>query len=327
MSTKEDSPILRAQWSYEKLAASAKTLNTISDQMGETVSELDATFKRLNLGIASWISFNSWSEGPDWACDEIGYAKVNGKWGLAIRSRNGNYQYDDENVTAEWIFNEAPRALRLEAVDRIPDLLEELVENVGKFTHNLTEKLKKSRELSAALGAVANAVEQHPGKANEVPRAPTLDWVRATLKIPPEAPPISDEPTGAIHNSSLPSAPPPIVGSTPIATRISGVPSAPPPIVGSTPIATRISGVPSAPPPIIGGTSTGARISGVPSAPPPIIGGTSTATHISGVPSSPPPASGNMASSPNLAPTPNALPDLGRTKLHPRKFRVEQRVK
>lgn len=182
MPTKDNSPIARAQTSYEKLAAAAKTLNTLSDQLGQTVVELDAALKRLNLGVPTWISFSSWQEGLDWSSDDIGYAKIDGKWGLAIRSMSGNHNYPEEDHTiGEWLFNDAPRVLRLRAVDKIPDLLEALVEDVADFSEKLSVKLKESQRLAAAISGLANKTSQVRKQSNAAPPSCAQDALRQLL--------------------------------------------------------------------------------------------------------------------------------------------------
>lgn len=164
MTSKDDSLVSRAQTSYQKLATAATTLNTVSDQLGKVVVELDAALKRLNLGIASWVDFRSWEspDGGDFSCDQIGYARIGGKWGIAIRSISGNYSFGEETIDGEWLFNDAPRALRIKAIDKIPELLESLIKDVAATTKAVSEKLKQSQELATAIKTVANASGKPP---------------------------------------------------------------------------------------------------------------------------------------------------------------------
>jgi hypothetical protein len=183
-----DSLIVRAQTSFEKLAAAAKTLNKVSDRLGQTVVELDAALKTLNLGISTWTSFSSWEDGPDWDSHDIGYAKITGKWGLAIRSRSGSYPTPEYDKTDEWLFNDAPRMLRLQAVDKIPDLLEELAKSVAQFTVKIAEKLKQSEELSIAITAMAKGTHQGAKETRAV-EAPPPTVVEAPPPTAVPAPP------------------------------------------------------------------------------------------------------------------------------------------
>ncbi len=206
MPLKDDSPVSRAQTSYQKLAAAASNLNTASDQLGKVVVDLDSALKRLNLGITSWVFFSGWQDDPDWASDYIGYAKIGGKWGIAIRSLSSDFSSPDGCRTdGEWLFNDAPRDLRLMAIDKIPDLLEKLVEKVGEFTSNLNTKLKQSQELSTAISALARGTDKTAKGSDAVPPPPTFDDIKETNRIPDGPPPFT---TGMIAGMGMPPGPP-----------------------------------------------------------------------------------------------------------------------
>ena len=162
MSAKKDSPILRAQKSYQELISVANTLNKASDQLGKIIAPVDLALKALNLGISSWVSFNEWSDNSyNFERDEVGYCKVGGKWGIAIRSVSGNEDLPDETkLDGPWLFNEAPRKLRIQAIDKIPELLEALVKDAADTTKRINEKLHESEELAKAISAQASAKEK-----------------------------------------------------------------------------------------------------------------------------------------------------------------------
>ena len=88
----------RVSAAFEKLAASAAELNTVSDEVAKPISAIEATLQKLNLGVSAWVDFAG--EGIDprtgafWDCS-LGYAKVSGQWGIAIRTRSGNELYND----------------------------------------------------------------------------------------------------------------------------------------------------------------------------------------------------------------------------------------
>ena len=49
------------------------------------------------------------------------------------------------------LFADAPRAYRIEALDKLPDLLEQLIKNTDKTAKKLQEKTAESKELASAL--------------------------------------------------------------------------------------------------------------------------------------------------------------------------------
>ncbi len=150
-STKEDSPIARVQTSFQLLSTSATELNAISDQLGKVASRIDAAFQKLNIGIEGWIRFRDSSEGLHYSFTEVGYAKVNGKWGLAIKCVSGHELTDDETEYEAWLFNDAPRALRIDAVDKIPELFDTLTNEVAATTKAVKQKLKLLEEFASAI--------------------------------------------------------------------------------------------------------------------------------------------------------------------------------
>jgi hypothetical protein len=151
MPPENDSLVARVQSSYRKLSDVAIELNSVSDTLGKMIADLDATLKKLNLGLTVWVQIrgsddqqthNHWSE-------ELGYAKINGKWGIALRTVEGNYNYPDQDSIETWLFNDAPRQIRLSSIAYIPELLEKLSEQI-------VEKLETTLELVNAIKEAAD---------------------------------------------------------------------------------------------------------------------------------------------------------------------------
>jgi hypothetical protein len=159
MPAKKESPILRAQKSYRELISVAQTLNKASDQLGKIIGPVDEALKALNLGISSWVSFNDYSDNNlDFARDQVGYCKVGGKWGIAIRSLSGNENWpEDTTVDGPWLFNEAPRRLRIGAIDKIPELLEALVKEAADTANKINQKLHETEELAKVISVHAGS--------------------------------------------------------------------------------------------------------------------------------------------------------------------------
>lgn len=167
MSVKQPSPQVppaeRVQASYKQLAVAANTLNTASDALGEAISVLDAALKRLNLGISAWVQLSGNTDTGDyWWSRDVGYTKIGDKWGIGLRKQSGDYS-DPENDSEEtWLFNEAPRWMRIEAVGKIPDLLEALIKQAEDTTKKIKDRTAQAIELAAAMSKVAQ--EAHPAE-------------------------------------------------------------------------------------------------------------------------------------------------------------------
>jgi hypothetical protein len=97
----------------------------------------------------------------------VGYTKVGGDWGLALRTTNGHNSFEDSHREEVWPFNEAPRWLRVEGVGKLPDLLETLVKRADETTKKIQGKAKQASEIAAALAAAAEKQRDLDGSDSE----------------------------------------------------------------------------------------------------------------------------------------------------------------
>jgi hypothetical protein len=151
----------RVSLAYKRLAAAADILTSKSDEFAKIVTLFDVALKKLNLGITAWERIRGSDDdgnGNYWS-EDVGYAKVEGKWGIAIRERSGNHNLEEVTVE-EWLFNAAPRPLRISAIDQIPDLIEKLVKSAEKTARKIDEKTAQARDFAAAISKAASEVEQ-----------------------------------------------------------------------------------------------------------------------------------------------------------------------
>ena len=160
---REDDLAKRVQDSYRQIPAIATSLNSVSDILNNSAKRIEAVLKKHPLGVASWVKFtNSTSAGGmSYYHEDVGFAKVNGKWCLGIRVVSGDVQ-DDETVDS-WPFNEAPRGLRVKAVNKLPDLLDQLVKDGTEMIGEVTEQVRAVDFLADALEAIVEpAAERRP---------------------------------------------------------------------------------------------------------------------------------------------------------------------
>jgi hypothetical protein len=137
---------------FRSLSTTAASLNKTSDELTEVVGILDEALKNLNIGLTVWESFAFGAEEPpDYSADQIGYAKVNGRWGIALRSIWGNESYDDHHSDGPWLFGEAPRELRIQAVDHLPKVIQKLAKEAAETVKKLNAKAKDVRGLIAVV--------------------------------------------------------------------------------------------------------------------------------------------------------------------------------
>lgn len=153
-SKKESEPLpVKVQSSFQQLADAAKTLNAASDRFSKLVAEIDTALKPLNIGLVCWVNIGGpWrsEDGEQEYREQVGYAKIGGKWGIALRTVNEVVYRDDSDIE-QWLFNDAPRQLRLKAIDFIPDMLCELSKEAANFTEKITKKTVDVQQLVSAL--------------------------------------------------------------------------------------------------------------------------------------------------------------------------------
>lgn len=149
------------QASFQKLSSAATSLNAASDKLSKIVENLNAALRTLNLGLESWVEFShGCREGDDfyWSKDEIGYAKIDGKWGIALRVSHGDDRYPEEDKGRTYAFGDAPRELRIRAVDFIPRLIQRLNKDAETTTATIMEKIGDTENLANLVGKIAETL-------------------------------------------------------------------------------------------------------------------------------------------------------------------------
>jgi hypothetical protein len=146
------SPSERVKESSILLTGVASKLNSASDRLAKSIQELDAFLKEFGLGVSSFVNFRSWTsqDGMEYDYDALGYAKTNGKWGLTIKTRSG-HQMADHEAGETWLYNEAPRLLRVKAAKAIPELLEKLIKDAEKMSADVDAQAEQVDAMTKAL--------------------------------------------------------------------------------------------------------------------------------------------------------------------------------
>ena len=137
----------------KELASAAQTLNTISDEFTKQVSAIEDTLNSLGLGIRAHVVVSSYTS----LCGDItkylrlAYGKSGRKWGFIIEQFTDDQNLPDYDDFESWPFKDAPRELRINVVDRIPELLEALVKKSSEIATKMTAKIDYTKELAARL--------------------------------------------------------------------------------------------------------------------------------------------------------------------------------
>ena len=148
--------------SYQQLSAAALELNSVSDELGKSIAEIDLALKRLNLGVSVWVNVRAWDDdGQDHFSEQIGYAKIDGKWGVGLRTVSGNYNWPDQDNVEQWLFGDAPRKLRLGAIQTLPEMLKKLSEEAAATAEKIKGGLAEAKEVAAAVKEASETPRRH----------------------------------------------------------------------------------------------------------------------------------------------------------------------
>ncbi len=118
-----------------RLVKSSIILNEATDLFNGQIVIVENAIKSLNLGLTASVPF-----GHDFA--SLAHTKGKQGWGLYIRttakSRFGEY---------EWKFNDAPRSLRISAVEAIPNLLIALGNDANDLAKEMEDASIRAKEM------------------------------------------------------------------------------------------------------------------------------------------------------------------------------------
>jgi hypothetical protein len=147
----------RVKKSIEQFPAAASSLNIATSQLGQSIGQLDAILKKFSIGIPTWVSFNgSIDSVPSYYHEDLGYAKIAGRWGIAVRTVSGDVRSEEGDRVEQWLFPDAPRFLGVQAIEKIPDLLEALLNCAAEMAKKMTEKADEVDVLTAGINSAVN---------------------------------------------------------------------------------------------------------------------------------------------------------------------------
>ncbi len=134
----------------QRLSTLSATLNRTSDELSKQLAEIETALNRLNLGVTARVHLSTREVDPHGIneIEEIGYAKVDGKWGLTWLTY---YDHDPESSWSEKFLREAPRDVRVLAVKVLPQLLDELALQGEKLASKTADRAGDARKIAASL--------------------------------------------------------------------------------------------------------------------------------------------------------------------------------
>jgi predicted nuclease with TOPRIM domain len=131
---------------FSRLQKLSNQLNESSDLLNHSVAELEAQFAQMRLGIEVWaeepVAKKTVADQKSGIGYEeefyFGYAKKpDGKWGLCIQKL-----LIGPDVETRQPFDQAPRSLRLKALEKLPSLIKQFEKEAIRVL-NAVEKARK----------------------------------------------------------------------------------------------------------------------------------------------------------------------------------------
>jgi hypothetical protein len=157
-------PTQRIATSFKDLATSSRELNSAAAELHEVVSVFEKHLLTIKPHVATWYEIASGEDdsGARYWNRSIGFANINGTWGIGLRTEEGHVHSDFAESEA-WLFKDAPQWMQIESVTKLPDLLEEIVKRTQETTKKLRAKTERARALAEAL---SKAVEEEAAVAD-----------------------------------------------------------------------------------------------------------------------------------------------------------------
>jgi hypothetical protein len=137
----------------KELFDSAYELNKESDRLTQAVAPFNEFFKKLNIGISFWFK---WIETESNSGNAIGYARVNGKWGIAIKHFENDgpksAKPDAPKYAEEvWLFDNAPRWMRVDAIAHLEDVVRIGLERTEEMRGKVIRATDKAASIAEHL--------------------------------------------------------------------------------------------------------------------------------------------------------------------------------
>jgi hypothetical protein len=148
--------------SFKNLALLSKSLNEASDSLSTQIGQVEEALNALKLGIWGWVEVSRTLDDESFRIDgrpaqftrveHLGYGKRSGKWGLLYSI--GFEDHPEPEYETVMFLRDAPRMEKIEAVEKIPELIKVLEKNAIEVTKKATERAAKVAGVTSALREV-----------------------------------------------------------------------------------------------------------------------------------------------------------------------------
>ena len=144
---------------FQALATNSNNLNRLTNELSNYVEAIESNINTLNPGlkVSVVVETSNYEEGAWRHYVLLWYDKIEGKWGLAVEEYDENQDDPEAHPVNQktWAFKDAPRALRLQVVSSIPDLIKELVKESGNMARATEMTVARVKEIASSLRKTA----------------------------------------------------------------------------------------------------------------------------------------------------------------------------
>jgi hypothetical protein len=146
---------VRKSTSLDALTETSKKINSATKRLNVAVDQFNSALKGLNLGVPVWIVVCSGEPNNQIIeTEELGYAKVKGRWGVCIRLTIEGLGPEPEE--RHWHFEDAPRDMRIHASSHFNKLLIALNEASLQAAQSMEQSAIDVEEMSDSIVEAAN---------------------------------------------------------------------------------------------------------------------------------------------------------------------------
>lgn len=151
MSSPEPPLAVRTAAALAQLTPVAKDVTAAAEELAKPLNVVDNALKQLHVAFAAWVTYKSAGEDEDFWRWDVGYSRIKGRWGIAVRTVRGNVHHPEDAEIEEWHFNESPLYLRHPAIAKLPELLEALAKTGATVARKLTNAAANATEIAETV--------------------------------------------------------------------------------------------------------------------------------------------------------------------------------
>jgi hypothetical protein len=138
---------------HEELSAASAEIAAASQELDTPIAAIERYLDTLRIHVPAWVKVKGWEDSYDnyWK-RELGYDHVGDGWHIAIRETSGYLPDPDREVVRIWAFSKSPKKSRISAVDKLPELMQDIAKEAQKTARRLKEKAAEAAVFTASLG-------------------------------------------------------------------------------------------------------------------------------------------------------------------------------